>query len=346
MAHLTSCQTIVTTKHVGAIICLIVSSMLLGGVLGNYLSQHHVLTLKVALALISVAYERKPKGIGLKHGGCPSSTVPILRTNVQDPDIPRPSFVPGPLEHCVAVIQTNIADSNKKFFGSSASMTLYKPRVQKGQWSSSRIKLSNGVDSIEAGWMVNPTLFNDNDAHFYARSIVGQKECLNQCDNGFVQVSKAVPLGTIPDEYSEIGGDQHTWKITIRKHIEDDNWCLIIFDKDGVSIPVGYWPKGLFTSLVDVANQVEWGGEINDPRPTSPGPEMGCGRMASYNTQYSAFFKQVTVDIEKSKNVEPQDTKKGLIVRPYTMSWMKVISVIGVVSCIMEAIIYNILNPQ
>ncbi|XP_021742839.1 uncharacterized protein LOC110708921 [Chenopodium quinoa] len=193
-------------------ICLVVSSMLLGSVLGRTPSQQPALTLKVA------------------------------------------------------VVQTNIDDSNRKFFKSNAAMTVYKPRVQNGQWSSTRIKLLNGVDSIEAGWMVDPHMFTDDDAHLYARFIAGQRVCVNhQCD-GFVQVSKDVPLGIVPEKYSEI----------------------------------------------DVANQVEWGGEIDDPGPTSPAPEMGCGRMAAYDTRYSTFFRKVTVDTDSSKNVEPQGTTKIL----------------------------------
>ena len=74
--------------------------------------------------------------------------------------------------------------------------------------------------------------------------------------------------------------------------------------------PVGYWPGSLFTSLKEVANQVSWGGEINNPESISPHPEMGNSRKASYDTANSAFCAHVTVDTDTSIYVEPQGTQK------------------------------------
>lgn len=53
-----------------------------------------------------------------------------------------------------AVIRTT-GYGGRKFFGASGSVTVYQSKVYGNEWSASRIKLLNGPDSIEAGWMVS-----------------------------------------------------------------------------------------------------------------------------------------------------------------------------------------------
>lgn len=75
-----------------------------------------------------------------------------------------------------AVIQTNLDDSNRKFFKSNAAISIYRPQVQPTQWSSSRIKLLNGADSIEAGWMVR--IFT-KPPYFYKQKLSSAKVILD-----------------------------------------------------------------------------------------------------------------------------------------------------------------------
>ncbi|KAL9248371.1 hypothetical protein vseg_021700 [Gypsophila vaccaria] len=215
------------------------------------------------------------------------------------PRVPRP--------HCVAVVRTN---TQKKFYGSNAHLSLNKPGVQASQWSASRIKLSNGPDSIEAGWMVYPSFFNDSEAHFYAKHKAGPDQCLNTYCPGFVQVAKDKPLGSVPAKYSIIGGQQYMWNIAIQKHKDDGNWWLSITFSTIGTFQLGYWPKTLFTALADAANQVEWGGEIDNPGAAQPPPSMGNGFKAAYDQKYSAFFEQITVVDESFNNVIPDGTEK------------------------------------
>lgn len=121
-------------------------------------------------------------------------------------------------------------------------------------------------------------------------------------------MSKDVPLGTMPEKYSITGQEQHSWNISIDKHSDDGNWWLSIGPEKHL---VGYWPKTLFTALAEVASQVEWGGEINNPGPTSPIPDMGNGLMADYDTKLSSYLEHVTVVDPNFQNVEPQDTEKS-----------------------------------
>ncbi|KAH9616744.1 hypothetical protein KSS87_019448 [Heliosperma pusillum] len=101
-------------------------------------------------------------------------------------------------------------------------------------------------------------------------------------------------------------------------HQDDGNWWLSIFAA-GDKIPIGYWPKSLFsTSLTEVASQVEWGGEIDNPGTEHPQPDMGSGRMADYNTKISAFFQKVTIVNEGLQIVDPSDTEKYEDCIPFT----------------------------
>ncbi|XP_074294745.1 protein neprosin-like [Silene latifolia] len=252
---------------------------------------------------------RNHSNFGLEES-CPLGTVPIL-DGIDAID--QQQFIPPffqPKSHCNAVVHTK-PDAAKKFFGTRASVCLYKPNVQTTQWSAGRMKLSNGPDSIEAGWMVNPTVFKDSEAHLYAKFSAGRKGCINTQCPGFVQVDTTVPLGLIPETYSQIQGVKWTWDITIEKHRDDGNWWLSIFVGGGAKkIPIGYWPKSLFTSLAGVASQVEWGGEIDNPGIKEPQPDMGSGKKAHYSTKLSAFFEKVTVVSENSQTLDPSDTEK------------------------------------
>ncbi|KAK9735859.1 hypothetical protein RND81_04G233200 [Saponaria officinalis] len=249
---------------------------------------------------------QKSNNVGLKENG----------HTIKDFD---PSPVPKPIitDHCLAVVQTRANDA-KRFFGTQAAITLYKPEVRPKQWSSARMKLSNGGDSIEAGWMVNPDLFKDNEAHLYTKYIAGGKECINTFCPGFTVVDTRVPLGYIPKTYSQVNGDQWVWNITIKKHQDDGNWWLSAITRNAGEIGIGYWPKSLFSSpLAEVANQVQWGGEISNPEKSYRQPEMGSGLVGDYNTKHSAYFQQVTIVNESFQSGHPVDTEKNADCFPY-----------------------------
>ena len=46
-------------------------------------------------------------------------------------------------------------DTNRKYHGGSAIISVYNPKVEGMQYSSSRVKVQNGPDSIEVGWTVS-----------------------------------------------------------------------------------------------------------------------------------------------------------------------------------------------
>ncbi|XP_074293863.1 protein neprosin-like [Silene latifolia] len=273
---------------------------------------NHSLKLQAVPNLAKLQQQRQSASdIGLGGQRCPIGTVPIMVRSKQNDDgfvVPKPHYLPRAVKnrdlHCSAKIQTKANNPNKKFFGVQGIINVFKPLVQSSQWSSARIKLLNGDESIEAGWMVNPEEFKDNEAHLYASFNVGRKRCINMDCQSFVQVSTGIPLGVPSHMYSVIGGKQIGWSISINKHQDDGNWWLTV-----ANVKVGYWPKELFITLKDAANQVEFGGEIDDPGMVNPPPAMGNGRQATDDTKDSSSIYQVTVVDERFNNVNPPDTE-------------------------------------
>ncbi|XP_056682771.1 uncharacterized protein [Spinacia oleracea] len=218
------------------------------------------------------------------------------------------------------------AGEGLKLLGAHASISIWKPLVYRNEWSVSRMKILNGPDSIEAGWMVNSNLYNDPEAHLYARWTAGSSGCFNLLCPGFVQVSTDVPLGVIPPGYSHIGWqNQSGWIASIEKvgssgcfnllcpgfvqvstdvplgviptsysHIGWDNQSVSTMSIDKKKKQVGYWPKSLFTSLSESGSRVEWGGEIDNPDSNTP-PYMGSGQKAMKDKRQSAFYFQIGV---------------------------------------------------
>ncbi|KAK9692351.1 hypothetical protein RND81_09G258300 [Saponaria officinalis] len=242
-----------------------------------------------------------------KKDGCPSGTVPIA-SSTGDPPL---HLIPAQV-HCYAVVRTKLDGSNRKFFGTSAHESVNKPDVTGYQWSTSRFKLWVGDESIIAGWAVFPDYFKDHEAHLFVIYTNGVSHCFNTDCPGFVQLSSQLPLGVVPDRYSEIGGQQVFWNISIELDKSTGNWHLYLTSPTISKEEIGYWPGNLFKQLKNAVAQVEWGGEINDPGAANPAPEMGSGeRPGETGTgNYASFFSQITVIDENSNHVEPQGTEE------------------------------------
>ncbi|CAN1300707.1 hypothetical protein LINPERPRIM_LOCUS24665, partial [Linum perenne] len=111
-----------------------------------------------------------PFDIWLNRKGCPSNTVPIKRITKKDlhrinmaSKIAYNSLNENPGVH-VAVLRTT---QRKKYYGGGMAISVYHPSVKKSQYSSSRIIVQNGIDSIAVGWTVNPSLYPDNTTRLF-----------------------------------------------------------------------------------------------------------------------------------------------------------------------------------
>ncbi|XP_074293860.1 protein neprosin-like [Silene latifolia] len=223
------------------------------------------LGLQVVSNLTKLQHQESVSGLGLGSRRCPIGTVPILdRPNhfVAYPEVPQPqSGPPHAKRHCLVLYPF-------------INLTY---RLTNGPLLESDFLM--GGDWIEAGWMINPSEFKDNEAHLYASFSANGKGCINLDCSGFVQVSTQIALGIHPPTYST-QQKQIVWDLSIDKG-RDGNWWLSLTTG---RIPIGYWPSSLFSSLKNVANQVEFGGEINNPNAVDPPTPMGNGRKADYDT--------------------------------------------------------------
>ncbi|EEC72259.1 hypothetical protein OsI_05403 [Oryza sativa Indica Group] len=80
------------------------------------------------------------------------------------------------------------------------------------------------------------------------------------------------------------------------KDLAGGNWWLQVQGKY-----VGYWPSSIFTHLqTGVADTVEWGGELNSPRSTTP---MGSGHFPKEGFGKATYSKAIQV-VDSSNNLK------------------------------------------
>ncbi|CAN0898112.1 hypothetical protein LINGRAHAP2_LOCUS19532, partial [Linum grandiflorum] len=215
--------------------------------------------------------------IWLNEKGCPANTVPIkritkeelIKINIITELVHNNSINENPE---VAVLRTT---EQKKYHGGAMVHTVYRPTVQNSQYSSSRMVIRNGIDSIAAGWTVNPSLYPDNEPHFFIYTNTKSSHCYNTYCPGFVITSSKLPLDLLLKPYSTIGGEPLVSDFYIGQDATSGDWFLR-WRSDGITM--GFWPRKIFTNLVNSANYIEWGGEVYSPPDTIP-PPMGSGEL-------------------------------------------------------------------
>ncbi|CAN1750555.1 hypothetical protein LINPERHAP1_LOCUS4074 [Linum perenne] len=105
--------------------------------------------------------------IWLNKKGCPTNTVPIKRVTKEELiQINKITEVAHTTNENPGV-QVAVAKLASKLYGGGTTASIYHPTVQNNQYSSSRLKVENGLDSIAVGWTVNPTLYPDNETHLF-----------------------------------------------------------------------------------------------------------------------------------------------------------------------------------
>ncbi|KAK9985105.1 hypothetical protein SO802_034630 [Lithocarpus litseifolius] len=172
---------------------------------------------------------------------------------------------PGTYYAIVRTTNTNIV-----YHGGSAIIGVYNPKVKGTQYSSARIKVQNYPDSIEVGWTVNPTLYNDTQ-----------------------------PIST-PEEQFDL-------KLMLFWDSSNGNWFLKYGHDETV---IGFWPKNAFTALGDGANYVYWGGEIfSPPGVPSPPMGSGYGAKLDEDTRYDAYCRKIKTINETDYVVNAVDTR-------------------------------------
>ncbi|KAI8569374.1 hypothetical protein RHMOL_Rhmol02G0273800 [Rhododendron molle] len=253
----------------------------------------------------------EPTSIGLKGGGCPVGTIPLRRITKEDLIRERLGLKVTSLENNTlgaheAVVRTR-ANSNKKLRGAGAYISVHAPLIDiYGRSSGAKMKIQNGPDSIEVGWRVDPSLYGDTRTRFFIRLDAGQSHCFNTKCPGFVIVRPDIPVDSVLDLISHVGGPYFYVVAYIVRDQPNGNWWLLVGRNN---IPIGFWPQQLFTGLRDLANHVEWGGETFAP-PGKAAPPMGSGLLPFGTTRVDAHFKFVSVLNEYRQAVDVENTEE------------------------------------
>ncbi|CAN1320482.1 hypothetical protein LINPERPRIM_LOCUS31710 [Linum perenne] len=215
--------------------------------------------------------------IWLNGKGCPTNTVPIKRVTKEElakiniaTRLAHRNSINENLGVQVAVLRTSV---KKKYYGSAMTTAVYHPVVQNMQYSSSRIVVRNGDDSIAVGWTTK-------DSH-----------CYNTYCPGFVITTSKVPLDLLLKPYTVIGEEDYVYEKSfyIAKDVETGDWVFVLQRNN---ITMGYWPKKIFTNLADSADYIDWGGEVYSPPGTTP-PPMGFGHLPGRGLYYDCYGNSI-----------------------------------------------------
>ncbi|KAF4369610.1 hypothetical protein G4B88_021415 [Cannabis sativa] len=134
-----------------------------------------------------------------------------------------------------AIVRTKF-DPSKKYNGGWTKASFYTLDVIGLQYTSGRMKLQNGVDSIQAGWTINPTLYGDSKTH------AGELSCFNTMCPGFVLTSPRAIADYILDERHPGTFPVREFKITIyRAHNLEDAKSTESFSSDVDFYQVENW---------------------------------------------------------------------------------------------------------
>ncbi|CAN0877085.1 hypothetical protein LINGRAHAP2_LOCUS11672 [Linum grandiflorum] len=188
----------------------------------------------------------------------------------QQPAFDHPLLKDHKYEFKIAVLRTT---EGKKYYGGAMTSSVYHPAVQSRQYSSSRMVVQNGIDSIAVGWTTK-------DLH-----------CYNTYCPGFVITSSQFPLDLLLKPYTVIGDTTYASHVYISKEATSGDWILMIRNEN---IRMGYWPQKIFTNLADSANYIEWGGEVYSPHGIIP-PPMGSGQLPTDDPFYNCYARGITL---------------------------------------------------
>ncbi|KFK34746.1 hypothetical protein AALP_AA5G187800, partial [Arabis alpina] len=131
-------------------------------------------------------------------------------------------------------------------------------------------------------------MIQEKDAYLDTGCYGGDRHC-----NAFVHVSRTIALGAAINLTSTVGGDQFDITIQIWKDRISGDWWLGLGKSP---VRVGYWPSQFFTTLVDHAMMVQWGGEVYRHTPnTSTILQMGSGEYADKGFGKAAYFCNIEI---------------------------------------------------
>ncbi|RID76650.1 hypothetical protein BRARA_B03613 [Brassica rapa] len=264
-----------------------------------------------------------------KSGNCPVGTIPVRRVRREDimrASSPsrfgrkthhRYSFLDNALQHKanfnLTAKRLREPRSNNRseamivalgfnYLGAQSDINIWNPPgVQAGDYSSAQISLiggiSNSFESIEAGWMVNPSVFGDSRTRlftYWTKDAYTKTGCINLLCSGFLQTTTKFALGAAIEPVSRARGDQYYMAFSMYLDPNSGNWWLTC----GNNV-MGYWPGTLFNGLKHSATAVQWGGEVYSPNGIMKKPHtktpMGSGNWASSLWSRACFHTNLRI---------------------------------------------------
>ncbi|MCL7028679.1 hypothetical protein MKW94_010915 [Papaver nudicaule] len=219
---------------------------------------------------------------------CPAGTVPIRRTEKRDLiffNMLKKSkknytneYPKSPMYHHFVSAET--AGEKNGYYGAKAMFGIHSPSATPEQFSTSQMWIQNGpsgeLNSIETGWAVYPELFKDHATRSFSYwTADGYKNtgCFNMLCPGFIQVHPNISFGTVLNPITSTGPREMFFSVYRDK--KTHNWWYYIGKDD--EMPIGYWPKELFSHLKS-ASIVRFGG-VAGAKPNERSPPMGNGNL-------------------------------------------------------------------
>nr|XP_027064354.1 uncharacterized protein LOC113690579 [Coffea arabica] len=265
-----------------------------------------------------VISDASSKKIPIKEALSRSNKIPLKSIKSPDGDIidcihiyRQPAF-DHPLLKNHTILRAFAYVQSGKYLGAKAKINVWKPQVQNHEFSSSQIAILGGPNSnlsaIEAGWMVFPDLFGDDNPRLFTcwtKDGYQSTGCYNLLCLGFVQISKKLSLRATIFPISTYHGPQFDITLYIWKDPKKDAWWL----QYGNNTILGYWPASVFTHLADSASVIRWGGEVvnNVIIGQHTAAEMGCGHFPEEKFERSSHFMNLLTIDESNNLVIPED---------------------------------------
>ncbi|XP_074276519.1 protein neprosin-like [Silene latifolia] len=242
-----------------------------------------------------LACNRFMNNMKLKDGGCPKGTVPIRRINKDEfyqikkftkeySRYNNNALQPLPGTH-IAIVQTNSDPSTTTYYGVGGELNVYDLSIKPSQYSSGEFIIQNGDDRIKVGWTA------------------GQSHCFNALCPGFVHTKGDVPIDGYFSPTSKRGAEPSFFDLRIHQDANTGHWWLEV-----CGIPIGFWPKEIFSTMSTSATYVAVGGEVYSP-PNQPLPPMGNGYYPVNDITRSAYCTNFVVLNQNLTPINPENTE-------------------------------------
>ncbi|XP_031487882.1 uncharacterized protein LOC116255931 [Nymphaea colorata] len=217
----------------------------------------------------------------------------------------------------------SIVELSGRYGGAKGSFNVWKPLVESTTEASisqlwvTRKYDDGNVATLEAGWMVYADLFGDNSVRFFCfttpdnyASRLYNVHLRNPEQNNivFTQVSERfVPGGAITPT-SDYDGQQIEIQLEIKKDLETGNWKLSLNGET-----VGFWLRTNYHPDFDLADEIQWGGEIFNKRTNGrhTSTQMGNGHFGREGLGKAAYIRYMEV---YDRDLNPSDAAYPLIV--------------------------------